>query len=102
MFDVIKKNTKAVFVLGTLFAAQAAMAAGGLEAATTQLKSIAETIRIVVGIVATIALLWECAQGFMGRKTWGDVFGTCLWIFGAGAAFFLATWIFEAGKSTSF
>lgn len=38
----------------------------------------------------------------MGRKTWGDIFESCLWILGAGAGVALATWIFTRGQSLTF
>ncbi|PZO92992.1 MAG: hypothetical protein DI620_03720 [Haemophilus parainfluenzae] len=76
---------------------------GGLEESTTSLLTTVRTVIIaVVGIVATIALTWQLAQGFMGRKTWGDIFESCLWILGAGAGVALATWIFTRGQSLTF
>lgn len=82
---------------------QLGFAADGLEnEATSMLETIRSAILAVVGIVATIALVWQFAQGFMGRKTWGDILETCLWILGAGAGVALATWIFTKGKDISF
>lgn len=82
---------------------QLSFAAGGLQnEAKTMLETVRSAIVIVVGIVATIALLWQFAQGFMGRKTWGDILESCLWILGAGAAVALAGWIFIRGQSISF
>lgn len=76
---------------------------GGLEESTTSLLTTVRTVIIaVIGIVATIALTWQLAQGFLGRKTWGDIFESCLWILGAGAGVSLATWIFTRGQSLSF
>lgn len=76
---------------------------GGLEESTTSLLTTIRTVIIaVIGIVATIALTWQLAQGFLGRKTWGDIFESCLWILGAGAGVALATWIFTRGQSLSF
>ncbi len=76
---------------------------GGLEESTTNLLTTVRTvITAVVGIAATITLTWQLAQGFMGRKTWGDIFESCLWILGAGAGVALATWIFTRGQSLTF
>lgn len=96
-------DKKSLAVLGLMFFAQAALAAGGLEGeVTTMMTTIRTSIYAIVGVLATIALLWQCAQGFMGRKTWGDVFEAMLWIFGAGAAIAFATWLFTKGGSISF
>lgn len=94
-------------VLFATLAAEAAFAAagspgangaGGLASEVTNLmETIRQAIYAVVSVLGTIALLWVTAQGFMGRKTWADVFESALWIFGAGGAVILATWIFSAG-----
>lgn len=90
-------------VLSLLFFTPLALAAGGLETEVTgMMETIRTSIYAIVGVLATIALLWQCAQGFMGRKTWGDVFEAMLWIFGAGAAIAFATWLFTKGGSISF
>lgn len=82
------------------------LAAGGeggfQQEATSMLESLRGVIVAVVGVVATIALIWQFAQGFMGRKTWADIFEASLWILGAGAAVTLATWIFTKGQSINF
>lgn len=80
---------------------QVAMAAGFESEAKTMMESVRDGIYVVVGVIATICLLWQFAQGFMGRKTWGDILETCLWIMGAGAAIVLATWIFTKGGNMS-
>ena len=89
-----------MFVLA--FGAQAAMAAGGFSEATGPLEKVRDTIYTIVGIVATIALLWQCALGFMQTNDWPDVLGTCLWIVGAGAGIALATYLFTQGGKMKF
>lgn len=91
-------------LIAQLFMAQLAMAqvGGFANQAKTMMENIRDGIVIIVGVVATIALLWQLAEGFMGRKTWGDVLNACLWIFGAGAAVAAATWVFTAGQGISF
>lgn len=90
-------------VAACLLMPEMALAQGGFADKTgTMLKDIATGIQIVVGIVATIALMWQFAEGYMGRKTWADIFTTSAWIIGAGAAIVLATWIFDAGKTITF
>ncbi|CAM5186789.1 hypothetical protein OURE66S_01256 [Oligella ureolytica] len=79
-----------------------AVAQGFASEAESMLENIALGIHIIVGVVATIALLWTFAEGFMGRKTWADVFTQAAWIIGAGAAISLATWIFTSGQGISF
>lgn len=92
------------WMLLVLFASltQIAMAAGFEAEAKSMMESVRDGIYVVVGVVATICLLWQMAQGFMGRKTWGDILESCLWILGEGGAIALATWIFTKGGSLSF
>ncbi|WP_028357653.1 TrbC/VirB2 family protein [Brackiella oedipodis] len=82
-----------------------AFAAGGGGFAS-EVKSMMENIKTgllsIIAVVATIALIWTFVEGFMGRKTWADVFTQCAWIIGAAAAGALATWVFDAGKKISF
>lgn len=78
------------------------MAAGFEGEVTSMVTMVRNGIYAVVGTIATICLLWQFAQGFMGRKTWGDILETCLWIVGAGAAIVIATWLFTKGGTMSF
>lgn len=75
---------------------------GFSKTASDMLDDIALGIQVVVGVVATIALMWQFAEGYMGRKTWADIFTTSAWIIGAGAAINLAVWIFTEGTMISF
>lgn len=106
MMKIIKQvvpNRNVVLVtLLAVAASHPALAAGFSEEASTMITNIRTGIYTIVGVVATIALLWQMVQGFSGRKTWGDIFETCLWIVGAGAAIALATWLFTKGGSMSF
>ena len=75
--NYIKKavtNTQTVATVALLAMAQTVLADGFSE-----VSSMAVTIRTgiytIVGIVATLCLLWQMAQGFGGRKTWGGYFG---------------------------
>ena len=81
---------------------QVALAQGFAGEASNLLTNIRTGLIIIIGIVATIALVWTLAEGFMGKKTWPDVLSTCLWIFAAGAGSAGATWIFTSGQSISF
>ena len=103
MMNNIKKivsNTQTIATFALLTVAQMALADGFSE-----VSSMATTVRTViytiVGVVATICLIWQMAQGFGGRKTWGDILETCLWIVGAGAAIAIATWLFTKGGSVN-
>ncbi|MDO5151605.1 MAG: hypothetical protein Q4D76_19820, partial [Oscillospiraceae bacterium] len=69
---------------------------------TDMMVKVRTAIYGIVSILGTIALLWLFALGFMGRKQWSDVFESALWIFGAGGAIVLATWIFTAGSHMHF
>lgn len=99
----MKKNVStAVMTIVLTLLCNVAMAQGFADEASTMIESIRDGIVIIIGIIATVALVWQLAEGFMGRKTWADIFATCLWIFGAGAAVVAATWIFTSGQSISF
>lgn len=91
----------ALFLMPEMAFAQSS--SGGFSSgAEGMLKDVSLGIQIIVGVVATIALMWQFAEGYMGRKTWADIFTTSAWIIGAGAAIALATWIFTAGKDINF
>lgn len=96
------KAAKFVALIAFGLFTQTAMAAGFSSEAKTMVESIRDGIYVIVGVIATVALLWQFAQGFMGRKTWGDILETSMWIVGAGAAIVLATWLFTKGGSMSF
>lgn len=100
--NVVRKVAESLLMVTLLLGSQMAMAQGFAGEAGTMIQSIADGIYVVVGILATIGLLWCLFQGFAGRKTWGDVLEMSLWIFGAGAAMTAATWIFTSGGSISF
>ncbi len=85
-----------------LLVSQAAMAAGFESEASSMMTTIRTGIYTVVGLAATIGLVWQFAQGWMGRKSWGEIFETCGWIVGAGAAVALGTWLFTSGGNMSF
>lgn len=93
-------NLLTIILLGGL--STVAYSAGFGSAVSGKMTELREAILIVVGVVATIALLWQMAEGFMGKKTWPDVFQTCLWILGAGAAVAIANWVFTTGQGISF
>lgn len=98
----LKKSDAALAAL-FLGVSNAAIAQGGFAAkASSALTNILDGIVIIIGIIAVIALIWQLAEGFMGRKTWPEVLSTCIWIVAAGAAPALAKWLFETGKGMSF
>ncbi|MGB4882425.1 MAG: TrbC/VirB2 family protein [Neisseria sp.] len=90
-----------IMALGLLIS-QVAMAAGFEGEATSMMTNIRTGIYAIVGVAATIGLVWQFAQGWMGRKSWGEIFETCGWIVGAGAGIALATWLFTKGGGMSF
>lgn len=102
MMNYIKKagsNTQTVITVALLAMAQTALADGFSGEVSSMAISVRTAIYTLVGVVATIALVWQAAQGFGGRKTWGDVLETCLWIVFAGAAIAVGTWLFTKGGS---
>lgn len=108
LFDAVRRMPTNIRLLRFLlifvltFGTQYALAAGGFNQGTDILEKIRDTIYVLVGIVATIALVWQFALGFMQQKQWPDVLGTCLWILGAGAAVAFATYLFTEGGKMKF
>ena len=101
MYNIKKtgSNTQTVITVALLPMAQTALADGFSGDVSSMAISVRTAIYTLVGVVATIALIWQAAQGFGGRKTWGDVLETCLWIVFAGAAIAIGTWLFSKGGS---
>lgn len=89
-----------MFVLA--FGAQAALAAGGFNSATSTLEKIRDTVYAIVGILAGLALIVACALGFMGKKDWPDVLKICIWIIFAGAGIAFAAYLFTEGGKMKF
>ncbi|WP_031243472.1 hypothetical protein [Advenella kashmirensis] len=71
----------------------------------SEINSIGENIRdgiyIFVGTMCGITVLWCIFEGAGGRKTWLDLLHIGLWVFAAGAAIVVTTWIFSEGGSIS-
>ena len=55
-----------------------------------------------VGVVALIIILWQCVEGWSGRKSWMDVLATCLWVVAAAASGALVNWLWKKGQSMTF
>lgn len=100
----IKFNKASQWALAIMFSmiATSAMAAGFEQEAKGLVEKIRDGIYIVVGVIAGITLLWQFVEGWMGRKTWGDILNTSMWVVGGGAAIVFATWLFTAGGKMSF
>lgn len=106
MKAIFKESLPYLFLMAFFFVCGDAMAQAAGGGFATEAKSMIDNVQkgivIVVGAVACIAIVWQLAQGFMGRKTWGDVFETSLWVFGAGAGVAAATWFFTSGQKITF
>ena len=89
----------ALLMLGAMPLASAA----GFEAeAKGMAEKIYKGIYAVVGVVAMIVVLWQCVEGWSGRKSWMDVMATSMWIVVAAAAGAFVTWLWSKGSSMSF
>lgn len=105
MKSITKKDIFQSLGVGALAAAPSvalANAGGFANTASTMLNNMVDGIVIIIGVIAIIALIWQLAEGFMGRKTWPEVLSTSIWIVAAGAAPALAKWLFASGKSMTF
>lgn len=56
----------------------------------------------IVGVVAAIVVLWQCVEGWSGRKSWMDILATCFWVVGAAASMAFVTWLWQKGQGMSF
>lgn len=79
-----------------------ASAAGFESDAKDMANKIYKGIYGFVGVVALIIVLWQCVEGWSGRKSWMDVLSTCLWVVAAAASGALVTWLWSKGQSMTF
>ena len=89
----------AVAMLG---AAPLASAAGFEADAKDMANKIYKGIYGFGGVVALIVVLWQCVEGWSGRKSWMDILATCLWVVAAAASAALVTWLWQKGQSMTF
>lgn len=89
----------AVAMLG---AAPLASAAGFEAEVKGMADKIYKGIYGFVGVVALIVVLWQCVEGWSGRKSWMDILATCLWVVAAAATGALVTWLWQKGSSMTF
>ena len=79
------------------------VSAAGFEAdAKDMANKIYKGIYGFVGVVALIVVLWQCVEGWSGRKSWMDILATCLWVVAAAASAALVTWLWQKGQSMTF
>lgn len=75
-------NTQTVITVALLAMAQTALADGFSGDVSSMAISVRTAIYTLVGVVATIALVWQAAQGFgeerHGGMFWKPVYGLCL------------------------
>ena len=107
MHNTMKKSKiQAVIHSVALFAAIGAAplaSAAGFEAeAKGMADKIYKGIYAFVGVVALIVVLWQCVEGWSGRKSWMDVLSTCMWVVGAAASGALVAWLWQKGSSMTF
>lgn len=89
-------------VVAMLGAAPLASAAGFEAEAKDMANKIYKGIYGFVGVVALIIVLWQCVEGWSGRKSWMDILATCLWVVAAAASAALVTWLWQKGQSMTF
>lgn len=91
-----------VALLAAMGAVPLASAAGFEAEAKGMADKIYKGIYAFVGVVALIVVLWQCVEGWAGRKSWMDVLATCMWVVGAAASGALVTWLWQKGQSMTF
>lgn len=91
-----------VALLAALGAAPLVSAAGFEAEAKGMADKIYKGIYAFVGVVALIVVLWQCVEGWSGRKSWMDVLATCMWVVAAAASGALVAWLWQKGSSMTF
>lgn len=89
-------------VVAMLGAAPLASASGFETESTGMANKIYKGIYAFIGVVALIVMLWQCVQGWTGRKSWMDILETGLWIVAAAASGAFVTWLWSKGSSMTF
>lgn len=89
-------------VVAMLGAAPLASAAGFEAEGKSMADKFYKAIYGIVGVVASIVVLWQCVEGWSGRKSWMDILVTCIWVIAAAASGAFVTWIWQKGQSMSF
>lgn len=92
---------ESVLALTFLLVSPLAMAQGFAGEINNMGENIRDGIYIFVGTMCSIAVIWCVFEGAGGRKTWMDLLHIGLWVFAAGAAIVVTTWIFSQGGSIS-
>ena len=94
--------TKNVLAASALALISHGATAAGFDDANQMATNVRAGIYAFIGILAGIVVLWQCFEGSQGRKQWGDILVTCLWVVGAAASIALVTWLWTKGGSMSF
>lgn len=75
-----------------MFAMQYAMAAGGLDQATTEATNIKTWAYGFLGVGVFIYLIWNVVMALLDKKPWADVLIAVGYVAIAGAVIVLAEW----------
>jgi len=97
----LRRSAEYAFTLALLLASPLALAQGFASEINSMGENIRDGIYIFVGTMCGITVLWCIFEGAGGRKTWLDLLHIGLWVFAAGAAIVVTTWIFSQGGSIS-
>lgn len=100
--STIQTATHAVALFTAIMLSPLAAAAGFEDEAKGMADKIYKGIYAFVGVVALIVVLWQCVEGWSGRKSWMDVLSTCLWVVAAAASGALVAWLWQKGSSMTF
>lgn len=92
---------KSILTMALLLTCPLAMAQGFASEINSMGENVRDGIYIFVGTMCGITVIWCVFEGAGGRKTWMDLLHIGLWVFAAGAAIVVTTWIFSQGGSIS-
>lgn len=100
--QVVRKVAETSLAVALLGMAQTAMAQGFAAPVADTAEQFRDGVFLIVGILASIVVLWQCFQGMSHKKTWPDILETCAWVVGAACSVAFVAWLWAMGQSISF
>ncbi len=99
---IVSKVTQASVVMALLGMAQTALAQGFAAPIVDGATQFRDGIFILVGLLASMVVLWQCYEGMSRQKTWPDILVTCAWVVAAAASIAAVAWLWAMGQAMSF
>lgn len=100
--QVVRKVAETSLAVALLGMAQTALAQGFAQPLADGATQFRDGVFILVGILASIVVLWQCYEGMSHKKTWPDILVTCAWVVAAACSIAFVAWLWSMGQSISF